>query len=131
MGAQKRVGYLDANDVLVGLNYGVLVHSEVDNVWTTCKQWHERSFCDHGKCICVRPGSIITEPIFSYMSTNDGHSWELLGKPQPVRRVDNKATRCGLRDVGLWGDGMCFRLRMEVCIGSTCQGLSSAIQMGK
>lgn len=81
VGAQKRVGYLDANDVLVGLNYGVLVHSEVDNVWTTVSNGMNVLFATTANVYALDQVDRYTRPIFSYMSTDDGHSWELLGKP--------------------------------------------------
>jgi photosystem II stability/assembly factor-like uncharacterized protein len=78
MGQQKRVGYLDARDVLIGLNYGVLLHSEVDNVWASTLNGKPSLFA-------VAANSSYLDQVqskFSYLSTDNGYSWELIGKTE-------------------------------------------------
>lgn len=81
VGTQKRVGYLDANNVLVGINYGVLAHSEVDNIWASAIDGKPALFATTANLSELDQVARSTRPLFSYISRDDGYSWELLGKP--------------------------------------------------
>lgn len=63
---------------MVSLNYGVLTHSEAANVWASSI---------NGKTTLVAMTANLadidqTQGIYTYVSTDDGYSWDLIGKTQ-------------------------------------------------
>jgi photosystem II stability/assembly factor-like uncharacterized protein len=80
VGKAWRVGFLDANDVLVGRNYGVLPHSQVDNVWTSTINGKPALFAITANLFHLDQAAQWSRPTFIYVSTDNGYSWELLGK---------------------------------------------------
>jgi photosystem II stability/assembly factor-like uncharacterized protein len=106
VGAQKRVGFLDANDVLVGLNFGVLLHSEVDNIWTSTSNGKPALFA-----ITANSGDIDQveqwhRPTFGYLSTDDGYSWQLVGKAECGASVTRP--RGMVNEVWVYGNTNCM-----------------------
>lgn len=81
-GETMRIGYLDARGILVGLNYGVVPHSEVDNAWTGIMNGHPALFAVTANLYDADQVERNTRPTFAYVSTDSGYSWELMGKPE-------------------------------------------------
>ena len=89
VGTQRRIGLIDPQGVLIGLNYGVLLHSESDGIWTTKKDGKPVLFA-----VTFNDGELDQverwhRPAFLYTSKSDGYSWDLIGKPD----CGNSATR--------------------------------------
>jgi photosystem II stability/assembly factor-like uncharacterized protein len=81
IGEQRRLGFVDAKDVLIGLNYGVLSHSEVDHVWTSNINGHPALFAVTANQYDLDQPGAYRRPTILSVSTDDGYSWKLLGVP--------------------------------------------------
>jgi len=82
VGQQRRVGFLDARGMLVGLNYGVLHHSEVDGVWTAMKDGKPILFAVTFNGEDLDQVERSHRPTFLYLSRDNGYSWDLIGRSQ-------------------------------------------------
>jgi hypothetical protein len=80
-GPTMRVAYLDPKGVLIGLNYGVLNHSDIDSVWTSTTNGHTTLFAISANLNFIDQAQQYTRPRFAYASADGGYSWNLLGKP--------------------------------------------------
>jgi photosystem II stability/assembly factor-like uncharacterized protein len=104
-GEPLRVGFIDPKGVLVGLNYGVLPHSEVHSVWTTRMNGRPAIFAVTSDrynvdAINVQPGEFAK---YLSVSADDGYSWELIGKEECG---DRSAMPKGIEsDVWVYGKG--------------------------
>ncbi len=95
----SRLGYLNPNGTLLGLNYGVVPYSIIDNVWTGTINGKEAVFA-HGEdhtdrtMIPVDNDGWMPEYLanaFMAYSVDNGYSWEFLGSGGP---------NCGGRTAG-------------------------------
>jgi len=82
VGPQRRVGFLDTRGVLIGLNYGVLHHSEVDGVWTTQQDGKPILFATTFNGEDLDQVERWHRPTFLYVSRDNGYSWDLIGNSQ-------------------------------------------------
>jgi len=82
VGQQRRIGFLDEQGMLVGLNYGVLQHSEVDSVWTAIRDGKPVFFVVTFNGYDLDQVEAWHRPNFLYMSRDSGHSWDLLGRTE-------------------------------------------------
>ncbi len=89
VGPQRRIGFLDEQGVLVGLNYGVLQHSEVDGVWTAISNGKPVLFAVTFNSHDLDQNERWHRPTFLFTSNDDGYSWQLYGG----RPCGNLATR--------------------------------------
>jgi photosystem II stability/assembly factor-like uncharacterized protein len=101
-GEPLRVGFIDSKGVLVGLNYGVLPHSEVQSVWTSRINGHTAIFAVTGDYYNVDVIGLPAWGISNYISasTDDGYSWEMVGKECGRRSVSPKGASS---DVWVYG----------------------------
>ena len=108
VGLQRRIGFLDEQGVLVGLNYGVLQHSEVDGVWTAMSNGKPVLFAETFNGNDLDQVERWHRPVFLYMSTDDGYSWQLFS----ARTCGNLATRPAGSESEVWvygGDSCVMR----------------------
>jgi hypothetical protein len=68
--------------VLIGLNYGVLHHSEVDGIWTAEQNGKPVFFAVTFNGEDLDQVERWHRPTFLYMSNDNGYSWQLIG-PSP------------------------------------------------
>ncbi|MGA2483563.1 MAG: hypothetical protein ABSF92_10655 [Candidatus Acidiferrales bacterium] len=102
-----RIGYLDAKGVLVGLNYGVLPHSEVDNVWVGSMNGRPAIFSATANLYLSDQVQEWTRPTFISVSQGGGYSWELVGKTECGEQA---LVRGGLpTDMWIYGSPVCVR----------------------
>ena len=75
-----RIGYLDPKGNLIGLNYGVLPHSEVDNVWVGSMNGRPAIFAATANLNSSDQTQRYTRPTFISVSQDGGYSWEVIEK---------------------------------------------------
>jgi len=102
----RRLGYLDPDGTLVGLTYGLTPHSTVDNVWTARSPTGRTLLFSTGGNYA---GQSRPDTPFSSVSSDGGHSWELLseGKPNCGERV--AVRRGSAADIWVYGHGCVMR----------------------
>lgn len=105
-GFTLKLVYLDPKGILIGLNYGVLPHSEVDNVWIGSMNGHPVIYAITTNSFPIDKIQTNSPAIIS-MSQDDGYSWEIVGD-----------TKCGTKalirggvptDMWLYGKDECFK----------------------
>ena len=80
-GDTMRIGYLDTKGVLVGLNYGVVPHSEIDSVSVGQTNGRPAIFATTANLYDSDQVERNTRPTFTSVSTDYGYSWDIIGKP--------------------------------------------------
>ena len=102
-----RIGYLDPKGVLIGLNYGVLSHSEIDNVWVSSMNGHAVIFAVTANLNLLDQAQQYTRPTFISVSQDGGYSWELVGNTECGEQA---LVRGGLpMDMWIYGNAGCVR----------------------
>jgi photosystem II stability/assembly factor-like uncharacterized protein len=130
-----RIGYVDTDGSLVGLNYGLLPRSNVTSMWSGQYAGRRALFATvsnstptiTGSAQSIKAGMyyFVTGSYYvdtgTYFSVNDGVSWEYLlssecGNAVAARRGDPK-------DLWMYGDGPCLlRLQGEELRGAKARG---------
>ena len=105
VGPQRRVGFLDARGVLVGLNYGVLHHSEVDGLWTAQQDGKPILFAATFNGEDLDQVERSHRPTFLYVSRDNGYSWDLIGNSQ-CGKLGNRP-KGSLAELWLYGSASC------------------------
>ncbi len=102
-----RIGYLDSKGILIGLNYGVLTHSEVDNVWVGSMKGHPTIFAATANLYSSDQIQQWTRPTFISMSQDGGYSWEIVEKADCGEQA---LVRSGLpTEIWMYGSAKCVR----------------------
>jgi photosystem II stability/assembly factor-like uncharacterized protein len=78
-GNTRRLGYRDPHGILVGLNYGVTPHSEVDSLWIGQVNSNSAIFSSTANFSDIDQVQRDTRPTFMSVSLDGGYSWELVG----------------------------------------------------
>jgi photosystem II stability/assembly factor-like uncharacterized protein len=104
-GDTRRLGYRDPNGILIGLNYGVTPHSEIDSLWVGQRTNRPVIFAVTANLTDIEQNQRYARPTFVSASQDGGYSWEFIGK---LECGSSAASPRGLQStVWVYGDLPC------------------------